>query len=136
MLTMFQTHEIWQYDEWTQYDGKDDSTGLFAGYMNLYLAQKTEASGWPPGVETPEQKEHFITEFLRREGVKLIPANMLRNACRRTSAKRTHFYCFVVCSSLFGSSTAVLLTLLFSCNAFVLFTSNQYSRLVVNSKIF
>jgi hypothetical protein len=46
-----------------------------------------EASGWPAGVETEEQKRTFIEDYRRFEGVSIDPEKMKSNAGRRTIAK-------------------------------------------------
>ncbi len=37
--------EVWHYDRWAQYDGKDPDTGLFTRYINSFLKLKAQASG-------------------------------------------------------------------------------------------
>ncbi len=37
--------EVWHYDEWAKYDGKDLDTGLFTKYINSFLKLKVQASG-------------------------------------------------------------------------------------------
>ncbi len=37
--------EVWHYEKWAQYDGKDDEAGLFTRYINCFLKQKTQATG-------------------------------------------------------------------------------------------
>lgn len=73
------TYEIWHY--------ADSVDGLFAPYVDKFLALKVEASGWPKGVETAEQKQTFIDDFIKREGVHLNAENVKWNPGMRMLAK-------------------------------------------------
>ena len=44
-------YEVYHWDETTQYNPVAKCGGLFAGYMNMFLKIKQEASGWLPGVD-------------------------------------------------------------------------------------
>ncbi|KAH7698177.1 hypothetical protein AAVH_34734, partial [Aphelenchoides avenae] len=48
---------------------------------------KTEASGYPPGVVTDEQKRQYVEDVERSEGIKLNPANIRKNPGLRYIAK-------------------------------------------------
>jgi hypothetical protein len=41
---VMQVVEVYNWDEWAQYDGKDDSTGLFTAYINAFLRIKQQVS--------------------------------------------------------------------------------------------
>jgi hypothetical protein len=82
-----EVYEAWHWEKTTKYKKGKDFTGLFAGYVNLFLKVKTEASGWPAGVETQEQKEAYVQDFFDREGIKLDPDNIQYNPAMRTIAK-------------------------------------------------
>ena len=60
-------HEVWHFPE----DQRKE--GLFAPYVNTWLKHKTEASGWPSGVETEEQKATYIHDYKEHEGIDLDP---------------------------------------------------------------
>ena len=60
-------HEVWHFPE----DQRKE--GLFAPYVNTWLKHKTEASGWPSGVETEEQKATYINDYKEHEGIDLDP---------------------------------------------------------------
>ena len=50
-------HEVWHWPE------NQRKTGLFAPYVNTWLKHKTEASGWPSGVETEDQKATYMRGY-------------------------------------------------------------------------
>ena len=62
-------------------------TGLFAEYVNKWLKNKTEATGWPKGCVTAEQKTAYVTEYYKREGVQLDPNKIAKNSGRKQIAK-------------------------------------------------
>jgi len=47
---ILKTFEVWHYSKTAKYDGKDESTGLFNGYIDKFLRLKQQASGWPKWV--------------------------------------------------------------------------------------
>ena len=71
--------EVWYYEE--------SEVGLFATYINKFLKMKTEASGWPTGIETEEQKDAFVKDFEVREGVMLNSSAMIKNTGLRALSK-------------------------------------------------
>ena len=62
-------------------------TGLFAEYVNKWLKNKTEASGWPNTCDTDTAKSAYIQEYYKREGVQLEPEKIAKNAGRKQVAK-------------------------------------------------
>lgn len=68
--TITAVYEIWQY-KMTQYDPINKTGGIFADYINTFFAQKTQASGYPPECVTEQDKDWYISEFERIEGIKL-----------------------------------------------------------------
>jgi predicted GIY-YIG superfamily endonuclease len=69
--TVTKVHEILHWEKTT--------TGIFASYINTFLKLKQEASGWPATCKTLEEKQAYIDEYLREEGVKL-DANNISNS--------------------------------------------------------
>ena len=45
---------VLQYDKW--------DADIFKGYVREFYKIKLEATGFPEGIETPEQKEQFVRE--------------------------------------------------------------------------
>ena len=72
-------YEVWHF--------KETCEGLFRDYVNTWLKIKQEASGWPAGVETEEQKQTYIQDYYEREGIQLEYANIKKNPGLRTLAK-------------------------------------------------
>lgn len=80
--------EVWHFEEYEQYDPlTNPNGGLFAAYINEFLRIKQEADGWPPGVDSEEQKQAFLDEWKRREGLELRPEKMVKNSGLRALAK-------------------------------------------------
>lgn len=55
------------------------NAGLFAGYVDQWLKLKAEASGWPTGCDTPEQRAAYVEEWWLREGIRLDADNIRHN---------------------------------------------------------
>uniref|UniRef100_A0A914VZL6 DNA-directed DNA polymerase n=1 Tax=Plectus sambesii TaxID=2011161 RepID=A0A914VZL6_9BILA len=82
--------EVWHFEEWSTYNGKDDSTGLFTKYVNRFLKIKVEASGWPGWVKTDEDREKYIENYKKREGIPLDKEKIETNPVLRSLAKICH----------------------------------------------
>ena len=74
-------HEVWHFPE------QQRKTGLFAPYVNTWLKHKTEASGWPAGVATDEQKAEYVQQYKVHEGIELDPERIEKNPGRKQVAK-------------------------------------------------
>jgi len=72
-------YEVWHF--------KETCEGLFRDYVNTWLKIKQEASGWPAGVETEEEKQAYIQDYHEREGIKLEYDKIDKNPGLRTLAK-------------------------------------------------
>ena len=64
----------------TQYDPTTRSGGIFTQYIDEFFKQKTEASGYPPECDTEAQKEEYIQNFERAEGIRLSENDIQSNA--------------------------------------------------------
>jgi hypothetical protein len=64
-----------------------NSGGLFAEYVNMFLKLKHESSGYPSLVQSEEDKDRYIEEYLRAEGIALDKASISKNAGQRTLTK-------------------------------------------------
>ena len=74
-------HEVWHFPE----DQRKE--GLFADYVNKWLKNKTEASGWPKNCVTEEAKTEYMDAHYDREGVQLEPQKVAKNGGRKQVAK-------------------------------------------------
>jgi hypothetical protein len=78
--------EVYEY-EVTRYNPETGEGGLFAAFIDTFLKLKTEASGYPSWVKSPEDEDRYIQEFKKSEGI-LLDKNLIRhNAAKRGLAK-------------------------------------------------
>ena len=82
-----QIHEVYHYEKWMQYDGKDPKSGLFTEYILVFLKLKQEKSGWPSWVKTEEDADAYIRNYEEHVGIKLDPSEIEKNAGLRSIAK-------------------------------------------------
>jgi hypothetical protein len=75
---ILKVYEAWQYTV---------KTGLFTEYVNAFLKDKAEASGYPEWAVTDDRKNEYIEEFNRKEGVLLDKQNINKNPPKRSTAK-------------------------------------------------
>ncbi|XP_064645952.1 uncharacterized protein LOC135499220 [Lineus longissimus] len=68
---LLETFEIWHFEKTTKYDKVEKEGGIFAGYINHFLKQKQEASGWPEWCRTEEDKNTYIDDYEKNEGIQL-----------------------------------------------------------------
>jgi len=76
-------YEVEHYDEWSSRDGQD----LFGNFIDACLKIKVQASGWPNGVETAEQRRQYIDDFHQAEGIQLDEAQIRVNPGLRGISK-------------------------------------------------
>ena len=72
-------YEVWHFEETCE--------GLFKDYVNTWLKIKQEASGWPAEVETEEQRQLYIDDYYKYEGIRLDYDKIEKNPGLRTLAK-------------------------------------------------
>ncbi|XP_048775446.2 uncharacterized protein LOC125680045 [Ostrea edulis] len=72
-------HEVWHFEKTSQ--------DLFRSYIDTFLKIKQESSGFPDECQTPEQKQEYISEIRRREGIFMNLIDIEKNPVRRTIAK-------------------------------------------------
>ncbi len=87
---ILQVFEVYHYPSTTG-NTIDPFTGgavdLFGAYVDLMLKIKTEASGYPPGCTSEEDRMQYIANFQAAEGVELDPAHIHPNPSKRSLAK-------------------------------------------------
>ncbi|XP_060550634.1 uncharacterized protein LOC117657823 [Pantherophis guttatus] len=91
-------YEVWHFER--------KSKTLFSGYINMHLRQKQEASGYPVWCKTEEDKERYVRDYEKNEGVRLRKERIEVNPAKRQIAK-------LFLNSLwgkFGQSTTQLTT--------------------------
>ncbi len=79
--SIVQIHEVWHFPVIQQ------KFGLFRDYVNRWLKNKTEASGYPHWADTPEKKQSYIAAYAEKEGIHLDAENIVKNPGRKATAK-------------------------------------------------
>ncbi|XP_054283566.1 uncharacterized protein LOC129000629 [Macrosteles quadrilineatus] len=75
-------YELWEYKVATYENG-----GLFTDFINKFLKMKQEASGFPGWCETDEDKNKYIDDYFKKEGVQLEKDKIVKNGGLRSLAK-------------------------------------------------
>ena len=96
--TVLDVYEVYHYEQTTA-NTTDNFTGkhvdLFGPYVNLLLKMKTESSGFPSGCESDNQKQEYVDNYAKVEGIQLELDNIKPNKPKRLIAK-------VLLNSLYG----------------------------------
>ena len=103
--------EVYDYDKWAQIEDGIPDSGLFTEYINTFLKTKQQASGWPAGVVTEEQKQAYVDEYLEHEGVQLDSTKIEKNPGLRSLSKLC-LNSFWVCL-IFSTCCIVVVVMLF-----------------------
>ena len=80
-------YEVYHWNETKQFDKETGENGLFAGYINMFLKLKQEASGWPDWVKTENDAVQYLVEYREKEGITLDRENIKQNTALRSIAK-------------------------------------------------
>jgi hypothetical protein len=75
-------YELWEYNVATYENG-----GLFTDFINKFLKMKQEASGYPSWCKSEEDKEQYIEDYFKKEGVQLEKEKIVKNGGLRSLAK-------------------------------------------------
>ncbi|KAJ1531409.1 hypothetical protein ONE63_000090 [Megalurothrips usitatus] len=84
---LISVHEVYQYPGTKQYNPETGEDGIMSGYIRRFMALKIEASGWPVECETEEQKQKYVADVLRYDGITINPDKIEKNAALRTLGK-------------------------------------------------
>ncbi|KAK9696078.1 hypothetical protein QE152_g32145 [Popillia japonica] len=76
--SVLEIYEVWKYQV---------VNGLFREYIDEYLKIKQQATGWPLGCDSTEEKQKYIQQYLEKEGVKLNPDKIAKNSGLRQVGK-------------------------------------------------
>lgn len=82
-----QIYEVWHYEERSAYDSVNKKSGLFSDYVDMFLKYKEEASGFPDGIITEQEKDNYIEKFFEQEGITLDKDKIEYNAGIRSVMK-------------------------------------------------
>ncbi|XP_055347986.1 uncharacterized protein LOC129595097 [Paramacrobiotus metropolitanus] len=78
----YQVQEIYEVWHWNE-----KRAGLFQEYVDKFLKEKLETSGFPAGCTTQRQKELYVQEVALRDGIVLDIDRVEDNPARRAVAK-------------------------------------------------
>ena len=85
--TLKRVYEVYHFAKTSKYNPDTKSDGLFAEYVNKFLKIKQEASGWPRDSMNDCEKEKYIIDYEKNEGVKLDAHKIAKNPGLRSIAK-------------------------------------------------
>ena len=67
--TVPEIYEVHHWERWAKLDAQ--KTGLFSGYINQFIKWKLEASGWPDWCKGEAEKQRYLADCLRQDGIEL-----------------------------------------------------------------
>ena len=81
--------EVFEFCEYsvTCFDKDTNSGGLFAEYVDMFLKLKQESPGFPSWVQSEDDKDRYIEDYRRAEGIALDKASISKKLGQRTLAK-------------------------------------------------
>lgn len=78
--------EIWSYDV-APYNEETKTNGVFSDFIRQFAKYKIEASGFPPGVETEDEKDEYIRQIEISDEIKIEKSRVKNNPCFRQVSK-------------------------------------------------
>ncbi|XP_052130819.1 uncharacterized protein LOC127751379 [Frankliniella occidentalis] len=92
---LLKVHEVYQYPGTSQFNPETQEDGVLSAYVRCFMALKIQASGWPANCKSEEEKQKYVEDTLKFDGVVLDPTKMEKNPALRTLAK-------LMCNSFWG----------------------------------
>jgi hypothetical protein len=87
ILAVYETWN-WEPHRWSQWQRGDPlDTGMMSEFIGVLYKNKLAASGYPQGVETAEQKQQYIDEIERIDGLRLDADTIQDNPGYKSVAK-------------------------------------------------
>lgn len=83
---LLETIEIWSYDT-VKYSQETKTNTLFTEYVKTFMKIKQEASGWPAGCETAEQRDSYIKHCADVDGIMIDKESVKENKAYRQVCK-------------------------------------------------
>lgn len=80
-------YQVYDYQEWSEYNRVTSSGGLFADFVNTFLRIKQENSGWPSWCTDDASRKKYLEQYWEEEGVRLDSSNIELNSGKRSMAK-------------------------------------------------
>ena len=84
---IIQINEVLHWPETEMYNPTTKEGGLFTEYINTFLKLKQESSGFPQNVQSDDEKEKYIQEYLEHEGIFLDKESIVKNPGLRSLSK-------------------------------------------------
>ena len=84
---ILEKYEAWHFPITTQYDLATKTGGIWSECIDLWLKHKQQASGWPAWCVTDEQKQKYINDYEKYEGIRLEGDQIKKNEGLRSLAK-------------------------------------------------
>ena len=80
-------YEVWQFDKSEKYDPNVPNSGLFTNMVNTLYKLKLQASGYPAGCDTDEQKTAYVKSIKKHEHIDLDVDKIEDNPPQRATSK-------------------------------------------------
>ncbi|KAK3908165.1 putative DNA polymerase [Frankliniella fusca] len=84
---LLKVHEVYQYPEVMEYDPETGQDGLLSAYVRCFMALKLQASGWPSECTDDEQKQKYLEDVRKYDGVVIDPARVDKRPALRQLSK-------------------------------------------------
>ena len=84
---ILQRYEAWHFPHTSQYSPETRSGGIWASFIDRWVGLKQQASGYPQDVRTAEEKQAYVDDYERHEGIRLDPQKIEKNEGLRSLAK-------------------------------------------------
>ena len=86
---LIKVHEVYHFEQSTSYCEATGEKGLFSEFIDCFLKIKQQASSWPKGCLTEEDKTEYIDKYFEVEGIRLdrtkIPNDGMNKGLRAIS---------------------------------------------------
>ena len=82
-----QVHEVLHWKESEMHDPYTKEGSLFTGYINTFLKLKQQASGFPDNVQSEQEKDKYIENYMLHEGILLDKNLIVKNPGLRSLLK-------------------------------------------------
>ena len=80
-------YSVWHWNTVEKYDPSTKTGGLFTEYVNTFLKIKQENSGYPEWCKTEQDKDQYINDYEKFEGIKLEKNKICVNEGLRSISK-------------------------------------------------
>lgn len=92
---VLKVYDVLHFPKKAQYNKETKEGGIWTPFVNYFLRLKQQASGFPAGCKTQEDKQEYIKSYREREGIQLNESEIEYNETRRTVSKLFLNSCWV-----------------------------------------